>query len=72
MIAKLEPRDSMDTRVLSLLACPACYGALRQEPEWLVCAKCGHRYPIVDGIPVLTPQSECVRKEPSRSGPGGV
>ena len=42
-----------DERVLSLLACPVCYGKLRAEAERLVCAGCGRGYPVVDGIPVL-------------------
>jgi uncharacterized protein len=40
-----------------LLACPACQGVLRLESDKLVCAGCGRAYPIVDGIPVLIPQS---------------
>jgi uncharacterized protein len=36
-----------------MLACPACQGDLRLESERVVCERCGRRYPIVDGIPVL-------------------
>jgi uncharacterized protein YbaR (Trm112 family) len=39
--------------VVNQLACPACLGALRLEVCRLLCAQCGHAYPIVDGIPVL-------------------
>ncbi|HTX77467.1 MAG TPA: Trm112 family protein [Terracidiphilus sp.] len=56
MSDKTTRQTELDARVISLLACPACYGALRLEPERLVCAACGRDYPIVDGIPVLTPQ----------------
>jgi len=39
------------------VVCPACWGELRCEQragaERLVCAACGRKYPVVDGIPVL-------------------
>ncbi len=37
------------------LACPACYGELRLDADHLICTNCGVAYPIVDGIPALTP-----------------
>jgi uncharacterized protein YbaR (Trm112 family) len=48
-------------KLKELLACPACEGKLRYEPQAqlsdsldrLVCSRCGVGYPIVDGIPVL-------------------
>lgn len=48
-----------DEHVLSLLAYPVCHGDLRVEASGLVetrlaCATCGHGYPVLDGIPVLT------------------
>jgi len=43
----------IDSSLLNRIACPACYGGLRLEPERLVCTSCGRAYPIVDGIPVL-------------------
>jgi uncharacterized protein YbaR (Trm112 family) len=41
--------------IAELLACPACCGGLRLDADKLVCTECGRAYPIVDGIPVLTP-----------------
>jgi tRNA(Ile2) C34 agmatinyltransferase TiaS len=35
------------------VVCPACWGELRAEGKALVCAACGRKYPVVDGIPVL-------------------
>jgi uncharacterized protein YbaR (Trm112 family) len=35
------------------LACPVCFGALQFPGAEVVCAACGHSYPVVDGIPVL-------------------
>nr|CRH08062.1 Protein of unknown function. putative methyltransferase type 11 [Candidatus Magnetococcus massalia] len=42
---------------LALLCCPDCRGDLELQPEAprLFCPACNHRYPIVDGIPVLFP-----------------
>jgi len=42
-----------DSVVAEMLACPGCRGDLRLEKECLVCAECGRRYPVADGIPVL-------------------
>jgi len=38
-----------------ILVCPACHGELEQDEEAsvLVCTKCGLKYPVRDGIPVM-------------------
>ena len=43
----------IDPQLLELLACPACKTPVREEGEQLVCAQCGRRYPVRDGIPVM-------------------
>ena len=43
----------IDPQLLELLACPACKAAVRLEGERLVCTRCGRRYPVRDGIPVM-------------------
>jgi len=45
----------IDKELLDILACPACKGDIvyDQENEKLICQKCGRRYPIRDGIPVM-------------------
>ena len=43
----------IDPKLLEILACPACKTPVKQEGERLVCAQCGRRYPIRDGIPVM-------------------
>jgi len=43
----------MDEELLKILACPACKTEVRLEGDRLVCARCGRRYPIKDGIPIL-------------------
>jgi uncharacterized protein YbaR (Trm112 family) len=45
----------IDRRLLDLLACPACKGALVPCPdrEALCCERCRLRYPVREGIPVL-------------------
>ena len=42
--------------LLGILACPMCKAAVRLEGEWLVCTRCGRRYPIRDGIPAMRPE----------------
>lgn len=40
--------------VLGILACPACKSPVERAGEsWLVCAACGRKYPVQDGIPVM-------------------
>lgn len=43
----------IDAKLLEILACPACKTAITLDGERLVCAKCGRRYPIRNGIPVM-------------------
>jgi uncharacterized protein YbaR (Trm112 family) len=45
----------IDKELLDILACPACKGDIvyDQKNEKLNCQKCGRRYPIRDGIPVM-------------------
>jgi uncharacterized protein YbaR (Trm112 family) len=41
--------------LLDILACPACRGEvfLLEEEQRIVCKRCGRRYPIRDGIPIM-------------------
>jgi len=48
----MEPRESIDGRLLSVLCCPRDHSELRLESGHLVCSG-GHRYPIVSGVPVF-------------------
>jgi len=43
----------IDPKLLELLACPACKTEVKLEQDRLVCVRCGRRYPIRDGIPVM-------------------
>jgi hypothetical protein len=43
----------VDEELLRILACPVCIKPLQQTGDRLVCAECGRRYPIRNGIPVL-------------------
>ena len=45
----------IDEELLKILACPACKAAVKLEGDRIICqnAKCGLRYPIRDGIPVM-------------------
>jgi SAM-dependent methyltransferase/uncharacterized protein YbaR (Trm112 family) len=48
----MQPSEWLDARHLNLLACPRDHQELHADDGHLACAK-GHRYPIVDGIPIL-------------------
>jgi uncharacterized protein YbaR (Trm112 family) len=45
----------IDPRLLAIMQCPKCEGALseRPEPPALVCPN-GHAWPVTDGIPDMT------------------
>lgn len=46
-----------DPTLLEILRCPVCVreekGLLTLHNNWLLCADCGRKYPIVDDIPVM-------------------
>jgi uncharacterized protein len=43
----------IDKELLDILACPACKGDVKLVEKKIVCVKCGRKYPIKDGIPVM-------------------
>ena len=43
----------IDAKLLAILACPACQGDVELKDNKIVCIKCGRKYPIKNGIPVL-------------------
>jgi uncharacterized protein YbaR (Trm112 family) len=43
----------IDKELLEILACPACKGDVALEKNKIVCKKCGKRYPVKDGIPIM-------------------
>ena len=45
--------ERIDDRLMKILACPVCLGAVHQEGSWIVCDECGRKYPIRDGLPIM-------------------
>ncbi|MCX7702554.1 MAG: Trm112 family protein [Planctomycetota bacterium] len=43
----------LDERLLKILACPLCKESVEFKEGKLVCTKCGRRYPVKDGIPIM-------------------
>jgi len=43
----------IDRQLLEILACPACKADVSEVGDFIVCSKCGRRYPVKDGIPVM-------------------
>ena len=56
----------IDPKLLEILACPACGGDVSLKSEKIVCLKCGRKYPIKNGIPVLL--ADQAEQPPMRSG----
>lgn len=43
----------LDKNLLDILACPVCKSEVSQDRDYIVCSKCGRRYPVKNGIPVM-------------------
>ena len=43
----------IDKELLDILACPACKADILLKDNKIVCTKCGRKYPIKDGIPIM-------------------
>jgi hypothetical protein len=43
----------IDKQLLEILACPECKQPVELHQDRLVCVRCGRRYPIKDGIPIM-------------------
>ncbi len=46
---------SLDPELLEILVCPNDRGEIQyhEAEQVIVCTKCGYRYPVRDGIPVM-------------------
>ena len=43
----------LEERLMEILRCPMGKSKLREEKGGLVCERCGVRFPVRDGIPVM-------------------
>lgn len=43
----------IDQELLDILACPACKADIELKDNKIVCKKCGRKYPVRNGIPVM-------------------
>lgn len=43
----------IDKVLLTMLACPACRGDVTEKDGKIVCASCGRKYPVRNGIPIM-------------------
>jgi uncharacterized protein len=48
-----KERDMVDKKLLEILACPACRGAVQEKGNTIACLSCRRIYPVVDDIPVM-------------------
>ncbi len=59
-MAKIKQKSGskpLSKELFDVLACPLCNGDLEytKGKKGLVCSKCGAKYPIDQGIPILLP-----------------
>ncbi|MCY0388800.1 Trm112 family protein [Robbsia sp. Bb-Pol-6] len=64
----------MDARLLEILVCPLCKGALKYDraAQELVCAVDKIAYPIQDGIPVMLADEARTTVDGRRVDPEGI
>jgi hypothetical protein len=43
----------LDKELIDILACPACKADVELKGNKIVCKKCGRKYPVREGIPVM-------------------
>ena len=43
----------IDKELLDILACPACKADVKLENDKIICTKCGLKFPVRDGIPIM-------------------
>jgi len=75
LACKAEPRTIepiVEKRLLQLLVCPRDHAPLNESNAGLVCTH-GHRYPIVEGVPILLiPEAQQTHTEAVRSLQAGT
>lgn len=54
--------EVISKELLEILACPVCKGDVELRGMELACAKCGRKYQIVDGVPIMLPDN--LREKP--------
>jgi len=48
-----RPATNIDAELLAILACPVDKSPVAVRGDRIVCARCGRRYPVRDGIPIM-------------------
>ena len=43
----------VDKELLEILACPLDKESVSEQGDFLVCSKCGRKYPVREGVPVM-------------------
>ena len=58
----MDVPSTLPPEVRALLRCPSCRSLLDEAPDTFTCtsSSCGGRFPIVNGVPVLIDERECV------------
>ncbi len=59
-----QPPEARTPPLLEILMCPRCRGQLASSGGELSCVVCGGTYPLVDGVPVLTPEPHAAQVRP--------
>lgn len=52
-MSKVSEEPTISAELLEILACPVCKEHVCLEGAKLTCARCGRRYPMREGIPIM-------------------
>jgi len=53
MSKKQKSNANVDRLLIDILACPDCKGDVDMVKSQVVCTRCGKRYPLTNGVPVM-------------------
>ena len=53
----MDKKAELNVKMLDIVACPMCKSNLKYDKKKsaLSCSKCGRKYPVKEGIPILLP-----------------
>jgi uncharacterized protein YbaR (Trm112 family) len=55
--------SALQSWVVALLACPFDFGVVRLEDTELIRTRCGRRFPVLSGIPIMLVDQETVEQK---------
>lgn len=58
--------ETLDPKLLEILACPVCKTEVEYKQDRLVCVNCRRAYPVRDGIPIMLVDEATIEEGPEQ------